>query len=199
MCLKTPIGKCKEMWSGSSYTIMVPFGKASRCPSVLLSFPQICLFTCSLVYLTDFVWLSSRVIAHSGLQLHTEQRTSSVYSRSPSHSDLLMLTSKQLQPHWNPPTHPQEVLSVCVMSSGERETLTQSLDNSVRVCIVSGAGVYAATPTTGLCCCFSAALQRPAPPLAHNFRPVSPATRVSAHGEQPTSPDESFCQYSHDH
>ncbi len=81
----------------------------------------------------------------------------------------------------------------------ERETLTQSLENCVTVCIVMSAAVYAVTPSSGLCCCFSAALQRPAPPLAHNFRLVSPATRVSAHGEQPTSPDESFCQYSHDH
>lgn len=80
------------------------------------------------------------------------------------------------------------------------ETLTQSSGRTVAtVCIVMSVAVYAVTPTTGLCCCFSAALQRPAPPLAHNFRPVSPATRVSAHGEQPTSPDESFCQYSHDH
>lgn len=46
---------------------------------------------------------------------------------------------------------------------------------------------------------FFAALQSPALPFAHNFRLVSLATRVSAHEEQPTSPDESFCKFSHDH
>lgn len=61
------------------------------------------------------------------------------------------------------------------------------------------AAVCAVSPTTGWRCCFSAALQSPALPFVHNFRLVSLATRVSAHEEQPTSPDESFCKYSHDH
>lgn len=116
-----------------------------------------------------------------------------------------MLTSKQLLK--NPPTHQRELKSACFISSGEtergkarkRETLTQSLENCVTVCIVMRAAVHAVTPSSDLCCRFSAALQRPAPPFAHKFRLVSPATRVSAHGEQPTSPDESFCQYSLDH
>lgn len=58
------------------------------------------------------------------------------------------------------------------------------MQNSVTgecVCIVMSAAVCAVTGSTGLCCCFSAALQSPVLPLAHNFRLVSPATRVSAH------------------
>lgn len=67
------------------------------------------------------------------------------------------------------------------------------------VSIVMTAAVCAVTPSSGLCCCFFTALQRRSLPLAHNFRLVSQATRVSAHGEQPSFPAESFCQYSHDH
>lgn len=55
-------------------------------------------------------------------------------------------------------------------------------------CIVMTVAAYAVTPSSGLCCCFSAALQRRVLPLAHNFRLVSPATGVSAHGEQPFFP-----------
>lgn len=77
-----------------------------------------------------------------------------------------------------------------------KETLT--LEN-MWLCIVMSAAACADSASTGWRCCFSAALQSPALPFAHNFRLVSLATRVSAHEEQPTSPDESFCKYSHDH
>ena len=112
-------------------------------------------------------------------------------------SGLLMFTGKTSPARVrNPPTHRTRS---CWARRERRDTDAEFGRTVATVCIVMSVAVYAVTPTTGLCCCFSAALQRPAPPLAHNFRPVSPATRVSAHGEQPTSPDESFCQYSHDH
>lgn len=88
---------------------------------------------------------------------------------------------------------------MCYIFRCKGEGESESLENRVTVCIVMTAAVHAVTPSLDLCCCFSAALQRPALPLAHNFRLVSPATRVSAHREQPSSPDESFCQYSHAH
>lgn len=83
-------------------------------------------------------------------------------------------------------------------SERHRERRVQGLEDCGTVCTMMSAAVYTVTLSTDLSCCFSAALQSPAPPLAHNFRMVSPATRVSAHGQQPTFPDESFCQYSHD-
>lgn len=109
-------------------------------------------------------------------------------------SDLLVVTRNSSR-HSETCLHNKYFLRQDRKEEKERATATEI----VKLCIVRGAAVYAITPSSGLCCCFFAALQRPVLPLAHNFRLVSLATRVSAHGEQLTSLDESLCQYSHDH
>lgn len=117
------------------------------------------------------------------------------------HRDSLTWISKWLvdvntpQHQCNSPTHQSKRCFKKKKGEGEE----RARDSWRTVHITMSAPLYTITPSIGLCYCSSAALQNPVLLFAHNFRLVSLATTVSAHGEQPTSPDESFCQYSHDH